>query len=92
MKDGLKGKKIAVISDVVSACHNQKLLSSFNKLLGELKKKGATVEEVTFGEKALESIYATYIVISCAASRYGDYFTGGIGSVLKVDEFSLVYE
>lgn len=34
----------------------------------------------------------TYIVISCAASRYGDYFTGGIGSVLKVDEFELVYD
>ena len=34
----------------------------------------------------------TYIVISCAASRYADYFTGGVGSLLKVDEFSLVYD
>ncbi len=34
----------------------------------------------------------SYIVIACAASRYGDYFTGGIGSVLLVDEFSFVYE
>jgi hypothetical protein len=32
-----------------------------------------------------------YIVIVAAASRYGDYFTGGKGSVLKVDEFKLVY-
>ena len=34
----------------------------------------------------------TYIVISCAASRYGDYFTGGLGSTLYVDEFELVYD
>ncbi len=33
----------------------------------------------------------TYIVITCAASRYGDYFTGGTGSTLYVDEFELVY-
>lgn len=33
-----------------------------------------------------------YIVIVAAASRYGDYFTGGLGSVLKVDEFELVYD
>ena len=33
-----------------------------------------------------------FIVIVAAASRYGDYFTGGKGSVLKVDEFELVYD
>jgi hypothetical protein len=30
--------------------------------------------------------------MACAASRYGDYFTGGVGSVLKVDEFELIYD
>lgn len=33
-----------------------------------------------------------YIVIVAAASKYGDYFTGGVGSTLYVDEFSLVYD
>lgn len=33
-----------------------------------------------------------YIVIVGAASRYGDYFTGAKGSVLKLDEFELVYD
>ena len=33
-----------------------------------------------------------YIVIVAAASKYGDYFTGGEGSVLYVDEFSLIYD
>lgn len=33
-----------------------------------------------------------YVVIVAAASKYGDYFTGGVGSVLYVDEFSFVYD
>ena len=33
-----------------------------------------------------------YIVISCCASYLGDYFTGGEGSKLVVDEFELVYD
>lgn len=34
----------------------------------------------------------TYIVISACASYLGDYFTGGVGSELLVDEFELIYE
>lgn len=34
----------------------------------------------------------THIVIAAASSRYGDYFTGGVGSVLLIDEFELVYD
>ena len=33
-----------------------------------------------------------YIVIVCTASKYGDYFIGGIGSTLWLDEMELVYE
>ncbi|MCF0166870.1 MAG: PCMD domain-containing protein [Bacteroidales bacterium] len=34
----------------------------------------------------------TYCVICCCASRYADYFTGAVGSVMYVDEFSFVFE
>lgn len=34
----------------------------------------------------------TYIIIVASASKYGDFFTGGAGSVLTVDEFSLEYD
>ena len=34
----------------------------------------------------------TYAVIAGASSRYGDYFTGGIGSVLLIDEFEFIYD
>lgn len=43
-------------------------------------------KESQFGETP------THIIIVCSASKYGDYFTGGEGSTLYVDDFSLVYE
>lgn len=33
-----------------------------------------------------------YIVIVASASKYGDFFTGGDGSILLVDDFSLEYD
>lgn len=33
-----------------------------------------------------------YIQITCAASKYGDYFTGGTGTCLWVDDLSLSYD
>lgn len=34
---------------------------------------------------------ATYVILISCASYYGNYFTGGVGSTLYVDEFSFVY-
>jgi hypothetical protein len=34
----------------------------------------------------------THIIISCAASRYGDYFTGCSRSKLWIDAMELIYE
>ena len=34
----------------------------------------------------------TYLLITCAASKYGDYFTGGAGSILYVDQFSFDWD
>ena len=33
-----------------------------------------------------------YILIVCSASKYGDYFTGGDGTSLWVDDFSLEWD
>ena len=32
-----------------------------------------------------------YMIIVCSASKYGDYFTGGDGSVMYLDDFEFVY-
>lgn len=34
----------------------------------------------------------SYLQITCSTSKYGDYFTGGSGSVLWVDQFSFSYD
>lgn len=34
----------------------------------------------------------THLVITCAASKFGDFFSGSAGSVMYVDDFELVYE
>jgi hypothetical protein len=34
----------------------------------------------------------TYIMIVASASKYGDYFTGGVGSVLYIDDLELLYD
>ena len=35
--------------------------------------------------------YPTHIVVSCASSQFGDYFTGNDGSQLWLDKFELIY-
>lgn len=38
------------------------------------------------------SAIPSYIMITCASSKYGDYFTGSTSSVLYVDQLSLDYD
>lgn len=62
---------------------------------GELVYSGTMEEYAPFEIKLNYRDYFTipsYIQITCAASKYGDYFTGGNGAVLYVDEFSLDYD
>ena len=59
-----------------------------------------TVGEATGGYKPFEieleyrstSRIPKFIQITSASSKYGDYFTGGNGSVLYIDQFSLDYD
>ena len=63
--------------------------------LGQLNSSNTDKEYVQF---TLPIVYRdnsripTHIVIAAASSRYGDYFTGGVGSVLLIDEFEFVYD
>jgi hypothetical protein len=57
---------------------------------------GKSVSEYTPFELELEyrstERVPTYIIVVSSASKYGDYFTGGAGAVLYVDDFSLEYD
>lgn len=58
--------------------------------------KGESVSQWTPFEFELNykstSRVPTYILVTCSASAYGDYFTGGTGSTLFVDDFELEYD
>ena len=47
--------------------------------------------EVTLNYKATNRI-PRYILVVSSASKYGDYFTGGNGSVLCIDDYQLLYD
>ncbi len=74
----IKGMKIAVIKEIIDSIHNKELLASFQKSIEGLKEQGAVVEEVSFPLDLLSSIYATYIVISCAEATSNDANLDGI--------------
>lgn len=38
------------------------------------------------------TVMPSYMLITCAASKYGDYFTGGVGSTLWVDQLSFMWD
>ena len=57
---------------------------------------GGTMDNYEYFEIELKykdsAVKPSYLQITCAASKYGDYFTGGAGAVLYVDEFSFDYD
>ncbi|ADV45187.1 PCMD domain-containing protein [Bacteroides helcogenes] len=58
--------------------------------------KGETVSSYQEVELPLEYRYTNrtpkYIVVVASASKYGDFFTGGVGSKLWIDNFELIYD
>lgn len=63
--------------------------------LGQLVSEGTDGKYIKFTvplEYRSKTRKPNFIVITGAASRYGDYSTGAVGSVLLLDEFSLVYD
>lgn len=64
---------------------------------GELPSGGATsgdgYTEFTIPLKYKDlTAQPTHIIIVCSSSKYGDYMTGGTGSLMYVDDFELIYD
>lgn len=74
----VKGMKIAIIKEIVDSISSEELLKRFNESLDALKKEGVEINYVEFGKEMLESLYATYFVISCAEATSNDANLDGI--------------
>lgn len=74
----IEGTRVAVIKEINNSIENKELLEKFNKSVKELEARGVSVEYVDFGLELLQSIYATYIVISSAEATSNDANLDGI--------------
>ena len=74
----VKGMKVAVLKMVTDSIKDEAIKTHFYASLEELKKQGVQVDFVEFGRDLLESLYATYIVISCAEATSNDANLDGI--------------
>ena len=74
----LRGKRIAVIKEIVDSIPNQKIMEEFNKTLDALKKEGVDIDIVDIDINLLKAIYPTYIIISSAESTSNNAGLDGI--------------
>lgn len=77
-REPLIAPRIAVLSDIVDSLTDKAVLGAFEESLRKLQETGCKVERVAFGKELLESIYASYIVISCAEATSNDANLDGI--------------
>jgi aspartyl-tRNA(Asn)/glutamyl-tRNA(Gln) amidotransferase subunit A len=62
----IKGKKIAILKEVIDSTTNPTILKAFQTSIDALKKAGAIVDTIHFSKDLLQAIYPTYMTISCA--------------------------
>ncbi len=74
----IKGKKIAVIKEIVESVSDQSIIDAFNHSLEGLREAGAIVEVISIDIKLLKAIYPTYIIISCAEATSNNANLDGI--------------
>lgn len=70
--------KIAVIKEIYDSITDKNVLKEFDNSISKLKERGIAVDFVNFGLELLESLYATYMVISCAEATSNDANLDGI--------------
>lgn len=69
LKGELKGKRIAILSNVMDAVSNQTVKQLFDNLMNQLREKGAIVEFVSLKEELMKTLLPIYyIVANCEAT------------------------
>lgn len=69
LNSDVKGKKIAVFKNVIDSLDNENTLNLFNDLLNKLKEKGAIIEEVSFDNDLMRTLFPVYFIIAnCEAT------------------------
>lgn len=78
LDSNIKGKKIAIINEILETIKDETLLAQFNKSLDYLKNEGATIEYVSVNKELLNAIFPSYFIISCAEATSNNANLDGI--------------
>ena len=78
INEPIKGKRIAVIKEIVDALNNHTISQTFDNIVLKLKEVGCVVDFVSIDYKLLKAIYPTYIIISSAESTSNNANLDGI--------------
>lgn len=74
----VSGMKVAVIKEIIDSLLDEEVKKHFQKSVNSLKDMGIAVDFISMDRDLLESIYATYMVISCAEATSNDANLDGI--------------
>lgn len=85
LSSDVKGKKIAVIKEIVDSITDKDVLKAFNDAINNYKKLGVEVAYVSMDINLLKAIYPTYMVISCAEATSNNANLDGIKFGVRED-------
>lgn len=77
---------------------NQSLFDENDPKIIAFGKAGSSADQESWKSETINLEYRftnrtpKYILVVCSSSRYGDFFTGGEGSTLQIDNLRLIYE
>ena len=73
-----RGKRIAVIKEILNSINNEEIKNTFMNTVYDLKNAGFTVDFVSFDKKLLRIAYPVYMVLSCAEATSNNANLDGI--------------
>lgn len=66
LNSDIRGKKIAVLDNVMDSIEDQRIVDNFNEVIEKLEKRGAIVERVSMDETLLQTLLPVYLIIANA--------------------------
>lgn len=85
LNSDLKGKKIAVIGNVVKSISNEETVKMFNDLMDKLREKGAIVDVYDFDNDMMRAILPAYFIIANCEATSNDSNLDGIRFGVRED-------
>ena len=85
LNDDIKGKKIAVIGNVIKNISNQETVKMFNDLMNQLRAKGAIVDVYDFDNDMMRAILPAYFIIANCEATSNDSNLDGIRFGVRED-------